>query len=155
MSTSNPGARGYWRDWLPPMMRAWATQYARALNAGRWVRSATGADQWHFDGLPLATLLGKIRAEGEGAGQGSVRNQRFDEVYHGDGLIIWRAMSGMRIEQREVIHAKYLCRGGYRDHCRLLGISKTAYWGHYNEGHAYIAGRVPLIEEQLEMLKLA
>ena len=137
------------KEWLPRYLQEWARQYSRIRNAGRWVTDAKGHRVWHFDGWPTATVLGKVRMEGEGAAQGT-RAQTFADVYTGDALLVWRAMFDMPISPREVIHAKYLSHEPYREQIKSLGITQGEYWRELDRGYYWIAARLTISSTAVE-----
>jgi hypothetical protein len=128
---------GHPKEWLHPMLKSWAEQYVRARNGYRTFADGTR----HFDGWPVATVLAKIREDGEGAGQG-MRRQSYAEVYAGDGLTIWRAMDGMRIDLREVLYARYLSRQPIRQQAQNLGLGERDYFRLLDNAFHYLEGRI-------------
>ena len=122
---------------LDPMLREWARQYRRI-----WLGGVVYPDgQFTPDGWPTTTILGKLREERDGATQGRV-SQHFDEVYHGDGLLVWRAMERMPIGPRSVIYCKYLCRDLVRTQADEIGISVATYWAMLDRAYYFLAGRL-------------
>jgi hypothetical protein len=129
---------GHPRDWLNPMLAVWKVQYLRAMRG--YQQFADGMR--HFDGWPASTILGKIRAEGEGAGQGGTFKQHFSEVYFGDGLLIWRAMQEMPIGPKEVLYAKLLSYESVSKQIKLLGITWQEHGTRLDCAYYYLAGRL-------------
>jgi len=130
------------KEWLAPMLRTWRVQYLRVATGRRVFPDG----HVHLDGWPTATVLGRIRAEGEGAGQRGTVGQHFAEVYTGEALLIWRAMHGMPIGPKEVLYAKTLARDPVRLQAQMLGLKTSAYWSLLDNAYYYLAGRVVVIE---------
>lgn len=140
------GQTGYWKDWLPPMMRSWARDYSRAHQAGRLVRDTSGKEVWHWDSWPPTTVLGRVQSEGHGASQGT-REQHYAEVYGREGLLVRRAMQGLRYEPRVVLHLLYLApKMSHAQRYGLMNVGKTTYWELHAEGHVWVASGISRIE---------
>jgi hypothetical protein len=91
-------------------------------------------------------MLKKIMAEGSGAAHGKA-GQHYAEVYSRDGLLVRRAMEGMRYEARRVIYALYLChRMTHAQRFAVLGFTKTTYWELHAEAHVWIASGISRIQ---------
>lgn len=123
------------------MLRVWRTQYLRIHRGYRVLPDGTK----HWDGWPTVTVMGKIRIDAEGAGQG-VRGQSFPEVYTGPGLTIWRAMDGMPIAPREVLHAKWLAGEPVKIQAPILGLKIRTYWILLDNAYYYLAGRIERLD---------
>lgn len=125
------------KSMIEPMCREWARQYRRIVQGG--VVRADGV--FEPDGWPTTTILGKLREERDGAGQGKV-SQHFAEVYRGDGLLIRRAMERMPLAEREVLYARHLSRDLVRTQADVLGLSVAGYWSRLDRAYFFLAGRV-------------
>ncbi len=126
------------------MLRVWRVQYLR-IHRGYKVL-ADGA--LHWDGWPTVTVMGKIRTDGEGAGQQGAHTQHFPEVYSKDGLLIWRALEGMPIAPREVLYAKWLSSEPVRVQARFLELPISRYWVLLDNAYYYVAGRIERFDQE-------
>lgn len=125
------------KDWIPVIAKQWAAARRRIDNGGD--------SKGHRDGWPTATILGKIKEEAAGAGQGA-RKQHFPEVFTGDVLLLRRSMEGMPIAQREVFEAHFLSSDPVRIRADELGVSVATYWNLLDGAYLYVAGRFSLLE---------
>jgi hypothetical protein len=130
------------KEWIIPMLRTWRVQYLRAATGRRVFPDG----HVHVDGWPTATVLGRIRAEGDGASQRGTVGQHFAEVYTGEALLVWRGMFGMPIAPKEVLFAKTLARDPVRLQAQMLGLKTSAYWSLLDNAYYYLAGRILAIE---------
>ena len=120
------------------MLLVWRTQYLRIVRGYKVLPDG----MLHFDGFPTTTVLGRIKIDGEGAGQGGTFNQHFAEVYYGDGLVIWRAMQGMPYLPKQVLYAKMLSREPIKEQVKVLGLKTTNYFMLLDNAYYYLAGRI-------------
>lgn len=126
------------KDWLPPMLRAWAYAW-QAIN---------------LIDASLPSVLGRIREEGEGAAQGTF-TQKYGEVYRGEALAIARALHGAPWTVRGVIAAHYLLPfpplgPAAEVKATALGIGgRQDYYRALDAAYSYLAGR---LDAQREMV---
>lgn len=121
-----------------------------AIGANDWVVVSlrTWAAQWHAidsSDASLPSVLGRIKAQREGAHSGGPVRQVFPEVYRGDGLLVQRALHFGDGVMRETAAAHYLVppppRGPTaRVKAELLGLSVRTYWVRVDGLHSYLAG---------------
>lgn len=123
----------------------------------QWVRNAchrwgrqkrriwTGRD-WHgnIDGY-AQSLLGRIRDEREGAGQGTAA-QRWPEVFWGDGLDVQRAIVGMPEKPYAVLHLQFVFDPAFGlsidRRARLLELKRTSYTDALENAEHFLLGRL-------------
>jgi hypothetical protein len=116
------------------MLRTWRAQT---------VRNWTGKREFpdgppHTDGWPTVSLLGRI----DQTWGGGPPDQRWAEVYTGDGLHVWRALHDMPFQPRLVLYAKYLSSEPVKRQAHLLGISVSLYWSSLDCAYYFLAGRM-------------
>jgi hypothetical protein len=90
----------------------------------------------------LASTLGAVREDGEGASQG-VTSQSFPEVYTGTALLVHRAICEMDRRWACVVSLHFVRRDWrVRDKARLAGVDVAMYWKHLalakNYVHAFV-----------------
>lgn len=119
------------------LLRTWAKEYRRILRGGIHYPDGT----WHVDGWPPLSPAGKLKDEGEGLGQGEIR-QYFAEVYSKDALDIRRAMVGMPEELRLVIILRYVVRKEAKVCADSMDISRARYFILLESAHSYLRGRL-------------
>lgn len=85
-------------DWVRSDCRLWGRQKRRVWEGRDWHGNVDGYAQ---------SLLGRIREEREGAGQGQI-TQRWPEVFWGAGLDVQRSLIGMPERQYAVLHFQYV-----------------------------------------------
>ena len=123
--------------WVQEMCRRWARAKLRIWNGGD--------GKGHEDGWPASSIAGRIREEGEGSGQGPLR-QHYAEVMVGEALIVARAIEGMAFGQRLCLHLHYLTKAPVREKAKFVGISPAGYWSLLGVAHGQIAGYVQGLE---------
>jgi hypothetical protein len=89
--------------WVLSALNTWGRQKRRIWEGGATSRSG----HRHVDGY-VNSLLGRIREEREGAGQGARTMQRWPEVYQGVGLEVQRALVGMPERPFCIVHLHYV-----------------------------------------------
>lgn len=108
-------------DWVRTDCRAWGRQKRRIWEGKDWHGNIDGYAQ---------SLLGRIREEREGAGQGTPA-QRWPEVFWGAGLDVQRCLMGMPERQFAVLHFQYVWNPEWgitaERKARLLSIGRTEY----------------------------
>lgn len=119
---------------------------------GRWGRQKrriwAGCD-WHgnVDGY-AQSLLGRIRDERDGAGQG-VRTQHWPEVFWGEGLDVQRSLSGIAERQFGVLHAHYVWDPEWQvsvaRKATLLELKRTEYFSLLEVGETWIHARLDVL----------
>jgi DNA-directed RNA polymerase specialized sigma24 family protein len=128
------------KDWLEPMILAWRDQVFY---------------MWHgVDGWSVRNVLARIIEEGAGASHEG-RGQRVYEVYHRDGLAIWRAIQGMPYQPRVVLVVHYLADGNAAEKAVALGVKKSRYWDLLDNAYHYLAGRLEAACERRESRALS
>jgi hypothetical protein len=125
------------KDWLPPMLRTWASQKKRAMNGRK--RFADGSV--HEDGWSAISVAAFMN-EGRSTGGSGPRGQRFEEVFSGDGLVIWRALADAPLDVREVLLAHYVVSGNVKRKAREMRISESAYWHRLDLAYYWLAGAI-------------
>lgn len=135
------------RDDIPEWVRLACQRWGRQKR-----RIWTGAD-WHGNPDGYAqSLLGRIRDEREGAGQGAV-TQRWPEVYHGDGLEVQRALQGLGERRYAVLHFQYVWDPTFnvtvRQKCAYLEIKRTEYFALVERAETWIHARLDRPDSQL------
>lgn len=122
-----------------------------------WIRRANGiwgrqkrrvwcGHDWHgnVDGY-AQSLLGRIREEREGAGQGTPA-QRWPEVYWGDGLDVQRSLFGMPEIPYAVLHMHYVWDPEWNvsitQKARALTIAREAYYNALDRAEYWVWSRL-------------
>lgn len=90
-------------SWVLLALSAWGKQKRRIWEGGAVSRNG----HRHIDGY-ANSLLGRIREEREGAGQGARTVQHWPEVYHGQALEVQRALIGIPERPHLVLHLHYV-----------------------------------------------
>lgn len=123
-------------DWVRKSNGLWGRQKRRIWTGMDWHKNVDGYAQ---------SLLGRIREEREGAGQG-VRVQRWPEVYWGDGLEVQRSLLGMPETPYAVLHLHYVwdpewnVTAGRKARC--IGIERDVYYDHLDRAEFWIWSRL-------------
>jgi hypothetical protein len=123
-------------DWVRKSNSLWGRQKRRI-----W----TGAD-WHgnVDGY-AQSLLGRIRDEREGAGQGQ-HSQKWPEVFWGDGLDVQRSLLGLPEMPYSVLHLHYVWDPEWNitvgRKARCIGIDRETYYDHLDRAEFWIWSRL-------------
>jgi hypothetical protein len=129
-------------EWVRQACRRWGRQKRRI-----W----SGTD-WHgnLDGY-AESLLGRIRDEREGAGQG-MRAQHWPEVYWGDGLDVQRALIGMPERQFYALHLHYVWdpRWGITAarKASYMGIGRSEYFELVDRAETWVHARLTRPDSQ-------
>jgi hypothetical protein len=142
-AVANGSAAIHPRDYVPAMLRCWAAQKKRAMSGVR--RFADGSV--HVDGFNSTSATAGVFQ-----GVGSAKRQRFDEVYTGDGLTIWRIYSDAPLEVREILFAHFIASGRAWRKARELNISVPTYWKRLDSAYYYIAGRLDRDDRRAQQL---
>jgi len=125
-------------DWVRSDCRLWGRQKRRIWEGRDWHGNIDGYAQ---------SLLGRIREEREGAGQGTP-TQRWPEVFWGSGLDVQRALMGMPERQFAVLHFQYVWNPEWgitvERKARYLGIKRTEYFGVVESAETWIHSRLDL-----------
>lgn len=143
MSKSKANSGGI-KENLIPMLRSWAAQKKRVMT-GMIVFPDGGI---HEDGWPSSSSTMLPFNGGNGGNPPGTHNQRFDEVYSGSGLVIWRIYTRAPPEIREILFAHFVVAGGVRKKARILDISIPSYWNMLDRAYYYLAGAIPQIHAQ-------
>ncbi|MGH9641096.1 MAG: hypothetical protein ACRD3Q_01595 [Terriglobales bacterium] len=121
-----------------PMLNAWAAQKKRAMTG---VTVLPGG-AIHEDGWP-ATSSTMLPFQGGSSGNPpGVHNQHFDEVFTGNGRIMWQILSTSPGNVREIIHVHYIAPGDAGTKAAELEIPRTRYWERVHAAHQYLSGRI-------------
>lgn len=124
--------------WVQEMCRRWARAKLRIWNGGD--------GKGHEDGWPASSIAGRIRDEGEGLGQGAIR-QHYAEVMVGEALLVERVVKGMPFKQRLVLHLHYIIHpGSAKEKAKSAEVSVASYWSILNNAHARIEGFIDALE---------
>lgn len=122
--------------WVRIACRAWGAQ-KRRIWAGK---------DWHgnIDGY-ASSLLGRIREEREGAGQGH-RSQHWLEVFSGDGLAVQRVLPGICEAQNDALHVKYVWDPRIKltsaQRASLLNMSERAFFEASGRAETWVHARL-------------
>lgn len=126
---------------LAHMLAEWGRQWLRMKQAGFRFPDGT----WHIDGWPSISVSGRIQKQAEGASQ--IRHQQqYLEVYHGDALLVRRAMESMREYPRHVIVLRYGLRQSGREAAKILLIGRDEHATLMAAAHGYLQGRIDALE---------
>lgn len=132
------------------MLRVWGAQWRRIALGGTVTRDADGnIVHRHIDGYPTTSLSNFKDKVGFGTGA----EQRWAEVYVGDGLIIHRGMQRLPEAQRLAILITYGVRTedgrvyGVRDRAEFMGMTRTAFWETLNAAEQRLAGFVEGLQD--------
>lgn len=108
--------------WVVNWSHIWGNQKRRVWIGKDWFGNIDGYAQ---------SLLGRIREERDGTGQGE-RKQHWPEVYWGRGLDVQRAIPGMRETPYMVGHLHYVWLPEWcwtiPQKAQAIGINKAEYW---------------------------
>lgn len=109
-------------QWVRDACRTWGAQKRRIWSGTDWHGNIDGYAQ---------SLLGRIREEREGAGQGTP-SQSWPEVFTGTGLDVHRALVGMGERRYAALHLQYVWDPEWkvRSHrkAEYMGISRSEYF---------------------------
>lgn len=131
-------------EWVRIACQRWGRQKRRI-----W----TGAD-WHGNPDGYAqSLLGRIRDEREGTGQG-IAVQRWPEVYHGEALEVQRALMGLGERRHAALHFQYVWDPTFgvtvKQKCDYLEVKRTEYFALLERAETWIHARLePRPDSQL------
>ena len=94
------------------------------------------------EGYAPRSVIEKLRRERDGAGEGRKLEQRWPEVYWGDGLQVQYIMHELPELPRMALSAYYLLRGPYHvsvaQQAVSIGITTTEYWGSLRAGETAV-----------------
>lgn len=94
------------------------------------------------EGYAPRSTIEKIRREREGAGEGRKLEQRWAEVYYGDGLLVQLVVIELPELPRMALGAYYMLRGPYHlpvaKQAPSIGISVTEYWESLRAGETAV-----------------
>lgn len=126
-------------DWVRADCRAWGRQKRRIWEGHDWHGNVDGYAQ---------SLLGRIREERDGAGQGTPA-QRWPEVFWGSGLDVQRALPGMPERQYAALHFQYVWNpesGITADRkAAYLGVKRAEYFNVVTSAEMWIFSRLDLV----------
>lgn len=122
---------------LDHMIRRYAGQLA-----ARWRGETKDGHQFGWGG---AAVLGKIKEERDGASQGTMK-QHFAECFTEDALLIRRAVEGMAYDPYVVFHVYYIVPAPNKVKFAEAGYAPSTAWDHLKVAHAYIDGRLKLLD---------
>jgi anti-sigma factor RsiW len=90
------------------------------------------------EGYAPRSVIERMRREREGAGEGRKLEQRWLEVYRGDGLMVQLVVVELAEIPRMALSAYYMLRGAYHvsvaHQAASIGITTTEYWGWLRAG---------------------
>lgn len=121
-------------------MISWVDEECRTWGAHkRWLISGDS------DGWPERSILGRLIAEGPGAGHESFTSRvpmkdppvAYAAVSHALQLM---ALTHELEKPIQIVHAHYVDYGRAKQKAPLLGISLKQYWNMLHTAHAFIAG---------------
>lgn len=123
-------------EWVRLACGRWGRQKRRIWSGHDWYGNIDGYAQ---------SLLGRIRDEREGAGQGTT-SQRWPEVFFGDGLDVQRVMLGMSERPFAALHFQYVWNPDWNvtvpRKAGYLGIKRTEYFALVEQGETWIHARL-------------
>ena len=130
--------------WVRDALCVWGREKYRLWLGGYTYRDPSGTDRLHIDGYMTASLLAKIRAERDGAGQGGLRTQHWPELYSEIGLEVQRCLPGAPERPWLALHLQYvfgrlippLQRIG------LLDTGRTEYFQVLRRGETWVHARL-------------
>lgn len=131
------------------------------IACGKWGhqkrRIWTGKD-WHgnVDGY-AQSLLGRIRDEREGAGQGQ-RAQHWAEVFWGDGLDVQRVLLGMPERSYCALHMQYVWDPEWgvtaNRKARAMELSRAEYFNSVDRAETWIHARLEVRRPDSQMPRI-
>lgn len=125
-------------DWVRTDCRAWGRQKRRIWEGRDWHGNIDGYAQ---------SLLGRIREERDGAGQGTP-SQRWPEVFWGAGLDVQRTLLGMPERQYAVLHFQYVWNPEWgvtaERKARYISVKRTEYFELVERSETWIHARLEL-----------
>lgn len=123
-------------DWIRRANGMWGRQKRRIWCGHDWHGNVDGYAQ---------SLIGRIREEREGAGQGTP-SQRWPEVFWGDGLDVQRSLLGMPEMPYAVLHLHYVWDPEWAitasRKARALSIQREIYYDHLDRAEYWIWARL-------------
>lgn len=131
-------------EWVTLANIRWGKQKRRIWTGKEWYIDSSGKRRYDVDGY-ASSLLGRIRDEGAGAGQGQLK-QHWDEVFWGDGLEVQRAIPGMSEMPFAVGHLQFVFDPEFGltapKKAALLDISTRTYWDELKLFQTWIQARL-------------
>lgn len=122
--------------WVRAACRTWGSQKRRAWSGQDW--------HGNVDGY-ASSLIGRIRDERDGAGQGH-RVQHWAEVFAGDGLAVHRALIGVGLDLHDALHLKYVWDPRFNlraeQKARLLEISERTFLANAKLAETWVQARL-------------
>jgi hypothetical protein len=122
--------------WVRDACRAWGAQKRRIWSGRDWHGNIDGYAQ---------SLLGRIREEREGAGQGTP-SQRWPEVFTGSGLEVQRSLVGMGEQRYAVIHLQYVWDPQWKVRSNrkadYVGVSRSEYFELAEKAETWIEAKL-------------
>jgi hypothetical protein len=128
-------------DWVRLACNRWGRQKRRVWSGRDWHGNVDGYAQ---------SLLGRIRDEREGAGQGA-RKQHWPEVYWGDALEVQRVLFGMPEQQFCALHFQHVWDPEWgitaERKARYLSIGRTEYVSLIGRAETWVHARLEVKTE--------
>lgn len=123
-------------DWIRRANGLWGRQKRRIWCGHDWHGNVDGYAQ---------SLLGRIREERDGAGQGTP-SQRWPEVFWGEGLDVQRSLLGMPEVPYAVLHLHYVWDPEWNvpitQKARALNIAREAYYESLDRAEYWVWSRL-------------
>ncbi len=123
-------------QWVLIACRTWGSQKRRIWSGHDW--------HGNIDGY-ANSLIGRIREEREGTGQGQ-RQQFWPEVFYGDGLIVQRTLPGIAVAQHDALHVKYVWDSRFKltmaQKAALLSMSERALFEVTGRAETWVHARL-------------
>jgi hypothetical protein len=135
-----PRKRGAIDAWLDNMLRRYMGQKSAMWNGRNRLD--------HSFGWSSASVLGKIKDERDGAGQGSFR-QAFAEFFTEDALLVRRSLEGMSYDPYIVGHLHYMVAASVSVKARDAGYAPSTYWDHLKVFHTWVERGVTLLDSDV------
>lgn len=129
-------------DWIRRANGIWGRQKRRIWCGHDWHGNVDGYAQ---------SLLGRIREERDGAGQGAP-SQRWPEVFWGDGLDVQRSILGMPETPYAVLHLHYVWDPEWNvkatQKARAISVSRDVYYDSLDRAEYWIWSRLEVNPER-------
>lgn len=127
--------------WLDHMIRRWAGQ-KRAM----WQGSDRSGHE--FGWASATAVLGKIHQERDGSAETALE-MHYAEFYTEDALLVRRALEDLEEDPLICLHLHYIVPASVSTKAREAGYSPAAYWNYLKAAHAWVEGRIRLLDPKV------
>lgn len=141
-----PRRKGAVDAWLDHLLRRYFGQ-KRAMWQGE---DRTG----HQFGWSSASVVGKLKDEGDGASQRSARDIHYAEFHTDDALLVRRAVEGCQFDAYIVGHVHYMVPASVKVKSREAGYAPSSYYDHLTVFHTWVEGRIDLLAKTVSRQKI-